>query len=762
MVKPIAKAEINTLTRGILSEASPLNFPAEASRDEENFELNRDGTRSRRLGIDFEPDYQLRSTGYNENALKTVAVSTFRWLNAGNNTLNEFSVIQFGNHIDIYDITKTSISRDGYKDSVTLTGVDASIRFSYASVDGKLVIAAGNDTVHIVSYNGTTFTYTTGRLQVRDLWGLPGNDGNDINTRPTVKTDAHIYNLQNQGWGIPRKDSAGTLSDPINVFFASFSKYPANSEVVYTGLEYQPVTSGTAFERIYPNMYDDRLGLDSRAAKGYYIIDVLKRGTSRITAFNANKSKFSLSQTLTSLPADTTSGGCSVLADFAGRVFYAGFEGAVTDGDANSPNLSSYILFSQVVKSTDDIFKCYQQGDPTSREASDILDTDGGFIRISGVKKIYNLVVQSNNLFVIADNGIWVVYGGSDFGFTATNYVVNKISSYGCTNSKSVVIVNDQIFFWGTEGIFMIAKNQYGDWVVTNLSEPTIQRIYDAIEDLDKRSAFGIYDAIDKQIRWIYNIDTDRTNANIVRELVINTSVNAFTKTRIYSLESASPEVIGFITTTSFTTGTSNTNVVIAGDLIQVDGEDVVVGQTMRESGSQSIKYLTLYSSVGGNIGYTFSQYQDLTFKDWYSVNSVGADAKGYILFGQVTAGDSSIAKQSPYLVMHFRRTEEDVELEDGSLIPSKQSSCFVRSQWDWANSINSGKWSPLFQTYRYRRPYFITSSEDAYDSGYETIVSKSKLRGRGRAISLYLETEPEKDCQILGWSLSLTGNNLA
>lgn len=762
MVKPVQKAEINSFIRGFISEASPLNFPADASRDEENFELNRDGSRDRRLGLDFEDNYLLRSTGYNSAAIESVATSSYKWFNAGNDSNNEFAVLQFGTTVTIYDTTKASISRDGLIGSVTLVGPADSVRFSYASVDGTLVIAAGTEEIHVIKYNGVNLTYTRERLLVRDLWGLPGSEGNDITKRPTVRTDAIIYNLQNQGWGTPRRAiNINVLRDPIDLFYAHYSKYPANSEIVYSGLQF--LGGSDPMELLFPKRYDDALGSNIPAAKGYFIIDALKRGTSRIDAFNNNKTIFSdLTQTISSLPADTTTEGASIIADYAGRIFYAGFGGDVVDGDSKSPILSSYILFSQVIKSQDGFTKCYQEGDPTSRETSDIVDTDGGFLRVSGAKKIYGLVPLSNRLFVIADNGVWSVVGGSDFGFTATNYSVTKLSAYGCNNSQSIVIVNDSIFFWGSEGIFNVSKNQYGDWIVQNISEATVQTFYDSLEDSEKRNAIGIYDISDKKIRWMFNQDSNRANSNTVRELIFDNTVRAFSKVRIYALASNSPEVVGYISTASFLSGEVPTNVVVGGINVESVGEQVVMSEVTRTSGIQAIKYVTLYSTVSGNVGYTFSQYKDTTFRDWKSADGVGVDAKGFILTGQVTANDSAIAKQTPYLVFHFRRTEDGVVSVGGELIPARQSSCLIRSQWDWANSIVSGKWSPLFQAYRYRRPLYITSLQDEFDNGHETIVTKNKLRGRGRAMSLYLETESDKDCRILGWNLSITGNSLA
>ena len=48
---------------------------------------------------------------------------------------------------------------------------------------------------------------------------------------------------------------------------------------------------------------------------------------------------------------------------------------------------------------------------------------------------------------------------------------------------------------------------------------------------------------------------------------------------------------------------------------------------------------------------------------------------------------------------------------------------------------------------------------DDDYETGFEVVTSKNKLRGRGKAFALHMETEAGKDCRILGWSISLNGN---
>lgn len=159
-------------------------------------------------------------------------------------------------------------------------------------------------------------------------------------------------------------------------------------------------------------------------------------------------------------------------------------------------------------------------------------------------------------------------------------------------------------------------------------------------------------------------------------------------------------------------------------------------------------------------LAYSFAELTNTKFIDWEETESP-SDAAGFILTGYTTANDASVEKQSPYITTYLTRTEENVEEIDGELVPMKQSGCKLQSQWSWANSVASKKWSPEFEVYRYKRPRFIEDAEDDFDTGFKIVTSKSKLRGRGKALSLLFKTVPEKDCHLLGWSLQLTGNNL-
>lgn len=758
-MKKTVRAEVNSFVKGLITEASPLNYPQNASLSETNFELNRDGSRDRRLGLDYEPNYSKIATGLSSVEVSEFKINSFNWIGVQGSSEQDFLVVQLEQTLQFFNLNVTPLSADGYVGSVVLEDFPADTRYTFSSVEGILVVVAGGSEIAIVSYDGSTFSVTYDTLKVRDVWGIQPVEVPEYETDPAFRGgfDAfHSYNLQNQSWGIPRKQEAGVLVDPAPTYFVDLGVYPSNSETVWTGLQFQPVTAGVTFERLYTNLFTETKGADVKAAKGYFIIDFLKRGPSRKAALEENHTKYpEMAIATINPPADTSSGGAKVIADFAGRVWYAGFDGEVTGGDSRSPNISNFVLFSQLIKNKKDITRCYQEGDPSSREGTDVVDTDGGFIRISGAKGIKAMVDLSSSLMVIAENGVWSISGGSDYGFTATNYKVDKISSFGGLSDSSVVVEGGRAFFWAADGIYVIAKNQLGVFVVQSITESTIQTLYEQIPTPSKRDCVGVYDADAKKIRWLYNEGIKFSDTSTPKELILDTVLNAFYTSDIQTLSGNNVEVFTAFSATPFKRGVQDSIVYSDTEEVYSDSDQVMVGEAIRTTGLQSIRYLTLEVD-GSNVLLTFSYYHNTEFVDWKSVDGVGADAKGTLLTGQEIAGDSAVAKQMPYLTIHFRRTENGV---DSNLVPINQSGCLSRVQWSFSNTINSKKWSELRQVYRYRRARLVESSSDDFDNGFELVTTRNRVRGIGPAFAVYFETEPGKDCRIVGWSISLTGN---
>jgi hypothetical protein len=733
MAKQGQRAEVNTFIQGLITEASPLNFPPNASKEEENFELFKDGTRRRRKGMDLESNYLFRPSTVSLLSNPNHSCSYHEWESVSGDPNLNFVVISFGNTFYVYNPDFDDLSNNGYVGAVYPTAYESGPvnNWNCASVDGKLVAVGGQRRAYVISYDKDTnaLSFVSDTLKVRDFWGIETPDPNletDVKYQPTDDYIEHRYNLANQSWGVPRKDKVGAIADPVEVFHTEYSKYPSNSEVVWTGLQYQPVVAGAdPYERIFPNLYKEVFAQGVPASKGYFVIDLLRRGESREQAFIDNyvNTGLVLATHEITAPDDITTKGSTCVAEYAGRVFYAGFNGELQNGDSRSPNLSNYVVFSQVVKNTDDIFNCYQVGDPTSRDGSDIVDTDGGFLRISGASNLVSLKYIGNSLIVLAENGIWAISGGSDYGFTATNYKVTQISSFGCSSPNSVVIQGDAVLYWGDGGIYSIGLDKVGVLSVTNLTQTTIQQLYDKIPKSSRDFAFGIYDEATKKARWIFKEGTAFTTSSVTKELVLDFNLGNFTLNRIAQI--MDNEVIR-----PFLAGTN-------------------------------IKYVTIGKQVPLNDNqrdFTFSDYNNLEFTDWERVDGTGKDAKAFMLTGSQIAGDSAIHKQIPYAVIHFERTETST---DEDAIPNNQSSCLVQFYWDWAYSGLSNKVTSLQQAYKYRKALIVAPFEQ-YDNGFEVITSRLKIRGRGRSFAMYIETEPKKDCHILGWNLTLNGDPVA
>jgi hypothetical protein len=761
MTKKAVKAEVNTFVKGLITEASPLNFPENASIAEENYELLRTGVRQRRLGMDFETDFIGRQALFSFEELKTAKIKTYVWEDAAGIPDKDILVVQFNNRLHFFNLNVTSISSAGFIQTVTFPVDELGSKVvSLTSVDGRLIVASGGYELISIEYDvATNQVLAAGyRLRVRDLWGVEFDDAdNTPNYRPPQNAPiSHIYNLYNQSWGIPRRfegASVGQFSDPVSYFSSQKGVLPSNEESVWTAMSVK--ANAEPYEYLRPNAWDELRGITSEPAKGYFIIDLFRRGTSRTLAVEGNYALYPQMYLSTfATNADSTVGGPTVVHEFAGRVFYGGFGGEVVDGDSKSPILSSYVAFSRLVDSPNDLGECYQQGDPTSRESSDVIDTDGGLIRISGMNTLLAMQSIGSTLILIATNGIWALSGGSDYGFSATNYKVSKLSTFGCVSTESVVKVGNTILYWGQNGIFRVGLNQTGELEVVSTTDSTIQTFYSNLSSNEKANSLGIYDDVSKTVRWMYYETQQIGLTSGTKELILDTRIPAYYVYRVKNLNTTflkSP-----FNVPNFRTTTENTSVLSNTDLVLVNTDEVVVSSSQRIPTFSSVRYLAITQQSASDTFFTFAAYTNGDFVDWFKENNIGIDAKAFLIAGVLTAGDSSVKKQVPYVTVHMYRTENGV---DSEFVPINQSGCFMRCQWDWSNSPNSNKWSPLQQVYRYRRGYTVTDVASDYDTGFELITTKNKVRGMGKSFSLYFETELGKDCRIVGWNINVNGN---
>jgi hypothetical protein len=143
----------NSFVAGIITEASGINYPENASVDEANFELYRNGSRQRRLGFDLEASY----INTNVSAGATVgyqqaASNTYFWDNTGPGNAFDLLCVQYGSRLYFYDTTGSSFGAavdfggQAYYDLTPhttgqYTGTDFQLhQCDFATIKGALVV----------------------------------------------------------------------------------------------------------------------------------------------------------------------------------------------------------------------------------------------------------------------------------------------------------------------------------------------------------------------------------------------------------------------------------------------------------------------------------------------------------------------------------------------------------------------------------------------------------------------------------------------
>jgi hypothetical protein len=737
-----------SFTKGLITEASPLTFPENASIDERNFVLNRNGSRSRRLGLDYEGGYTLTSTGFSSAAIQTGKQSFHKWDMPGGDTTVAIGVVRILDKLWFIDLLTNAPSSNLLNggSSITLSGLSNG-EIETATINNKLIIVSEDLTYPVLlAYNSTTDTVSQSNItvEVRDIWGV--DDGLLVNQRPSTLSNTHKYNLRNQGWSPTIQTSTG--ADAIDRTFTQLTVYPSNSDTWVTGKITNP--SSGDFEKFDGDTLEKNSTSNYQVAKGSYVLDAFNRGSER--AANSG---------LTGLPLDKEKGAFSTVASYAGRIFYSGVNSNITSADSRSPNYSGYVFFTTVVTADDKLGVCYQEADPTDANINDLVTTDGGTIQIPEATQIVKIVSSQASLLVFADNGVWEVYGDTG-GFIATSFQTSKISTNGVKNAKSIVNVNGNFVYWSKAGIYLLTPDAAsGRFTAKSISLTTIQSLFLDIPTVGKNYCKGFYDEKENRVRWLYNDTDNYTTSNYInkynKELVLDLTLEAFYLNEFASLASNSPYIADYIEIPGYSVSATDSNVLKGTDeVIITAGDKVIITQDVVASRSTQFSFLTMTGT-----SFTVSKFINKSFTEWELAGSgTGVSYSSYLVTGYELFGDIMRNKQIPYVFFYFNRTEDGFT-DDGTMLQiDNPSSCLVQAQWNWANSANSGKWGNQFQAYRLLRNYIPSGPADTFDYGDAVIVTKNKLRGSGKTISLKIQSEVGKDMQILGWGVTATATS--
>lgn len=703
--------QYNTFVKGIVTEAGPLTFPEDASIDEENCVLNRDGSRQRRLGMDVEQDFALHPVTLEADD----ATATIRWYNAANDPDNQFVVVQTGTWLHIFDASAPSISNAPLSSIDMTSTLTGKVALQGDSIEGFLVLASGTGAMFYLSYNPGTgvFATTALTLRIRDFLGV--DDGLAVDNNPGSLSDEHEYNLLNQGWTSAR----------ITTWQSSESNYPANNQQWFLGKD----TEG-AFD---PDTLAEVDFGTTPAPKGRFIIDAFTRSASRQTASG-----------VAGLPTDTETGRPSTVCSAFQRVFYAGVPSSVTVPDTNRPNMTGWIFYSRVVRSAKDLSQAYSDADPTSEVDSDLVETDGGYLIIPNSGRIYRIVPMGNAVVVFAEKGVWSITGG-ERGFTAVEHQVMKVTDFGVQSASTIVPTEESTVYWNRGGIYALQPDSVSGFLsASNISESTIQTLYNTIGMAAKRTAQGSFDPINRRISWLYNdeedYDPNTYGRRYNKELVMDLVLGAFYKNSISIHEDPSPYVAGYVETPEF--------------LLRQEG--------IRTRGESVTKYLVVQFLDPDNdlAAISFGYYRDPSFRDWKSIDGTGVSFQSWLLTGDEIMGDTARQKRVPYLFVHMKQTERNA-IEDpntGQAVADNPSGLLVQARWDWSDHPDSGKWQEAFQAYKLLRPILLEIGQPI-NYGQEVVTTKSRLTGSGKGLRLYMTSDGDKDFYLYGWAARYAGN---
>lgn len=778
--------------RGLNTEAPMINFPDGYTIEEQNYELTIKGERRRRLGIGLETGGStLDISDYSQGD----AVRVFDWENvAGIPTIN-FEVMQVGYIVYIFDdanptsTTRLSTYIDIRSHRVP-NATDAQISqhpLESAFGRGHLFLFGKYTAPIYIEYDPetTTFIVTQIQLRERDFQGI--DDGYSFVSKPTVNLDSHRYNLRNRGW----------TDALIDAYYLDQANYPSKAMIPWLGLK-RALTAGNSYDDDGIRAFDPaKLAAeyfqDASAPQGHQIINPFdtttyddnanhlvittwtitpptQNGVETVTIttdgnhglavtdmaqidglsgsfitwedpfgssilvewFNIDgqyeviavpaANQFEIQITFPNYPfvdwynqytslgtfvggqLPTPSGDVvdfrpKAGAFFAGRAWYAGID---------TSRLTGRIYFSQVIESEAQYGKCYQIADPTDERISDLVASDGGVIVIPEAANVIKLLPFNSSLLVFASNGVWEI-GPGDLGyFAATSYSVRKITDSGAVSPGSVVLLENLPVYWGVTDIYGISPDERTGYLqVRNISERLINKFYNDIPLANRRQCVGVYDDLSKRVIWLYASNATINSQTYDSALVFDSRLSAFVPFRF------AYETTGFLTSV----------------FVLKEAEEV-----------SKVKYVAVVNDelyIGEANNYT--DYKDFGL----------SEPECYMITGYDSLNDPSSQKQAPLVWVFSRKTETGYDVSLNAIRPS---STLMQARWEWADNASAGKWGTEQEVYRHQRPYVPVDTDDGFDDGTPVVVTRNKLRGKGRVLQLKFTAGQGKDSHLMGW----------
>lgn len=778
----------NNFTKGLITEATGLNFPEEAATDANNVVFSRIGLVSRRLGFDLET-----SASYRTITRTNLAISKYLWKNVTGDGSTSFVVTQFGSTLYFWDAsdpdTAFPLSDSQIVDTIDLndhlpagsSNTISDAECQYASGYGYLFVTHPYLDPFYVSYDSGTFTDTSIDIKIRDFSGV--DDSLAEGERPTALTTAHIYNLRNQGW--TGGNSSFALSSTSSVAIGTGSKTwtVSASYSATTGFQvgdYVKVANTsvnfvkgfiTAYSGTTLTVYVDHIGGSGTVATWsvypepstiywwYYGSGLSGFGAGYATGFNNYPSnrdvwwlykdedgEFDPQTTLPKIDAPVRAApkGHFILSAFDEDRSAVSFMSGISAVTTNDIRPSACTFMSGRVFYTGLHYKGYEN----KVYFSQIIENND--VNFFGKCHQVNDPTSENFFDLLPSDGGVITVQEADLiykivPFQESLLVFARNGVYAITGSQGLgfsaidysIIKLDHIPSISHTSFVDVAGtpmwwNTEGIYTVSLGDSKRQGQSGPVIQSLTIGSIQSFFDSIPgvskKFARGAYN-----RSSFIVQWLYRSTAATSTTETYEYDSVLCLNTVTGAFYTYTIS---ADTDLPAIHDIVVVENpggittSDIVIDPTF--------KYLTSYTSGGNRV--TWSEELDDDHLDWTTTNSPGTSYDSYFISGYHLGG-KSINKFAPLYLNIYSKSDVD-------------SAYKFRSLWDHATSASTGRWTTVQIT-------DIDSDENltVNETGYSTVPRRLKIRGHGRACQFMFMNYGDEPFYIIGWSALETGN---
>lgn len=771
----------NNFTKGLITEFTGLNFPANAATDTNNCVYTLVGDVTRRPGINYEANY-----GTNFTAPIGKAISAYKWNNVGGDGLTQIVVEQVGPSLYFYKSSASTVASPVSQNligSLAFSGFiavggsfDLTLECQYADGNGYLFVYHPSCDPIYCTYNAGTITAAPIPIQIRDFTGV-AEVGVPVNNRPASLSQEHLYNLTNQGWsaGNPYQAVASVYSN-LNLAVGVSGTY-----TVAAGLgaaNGDTVTLTWIGSLTYSN--------------GFVSSGTILEGTGTVTGYSGT--------TLTVLPTSIVAG---INGNFAGGTWLIipTNHGYIDTWHSDLGNYPSNADVWWYFKDSTNLFN------PTTTITNVTLATGNapqGHVILNAFNQQRTATTGITGITDIKTTvrpraGCWfqgrVWYTGVDAQQPATGDAGYYTWTENIYFSKIVQTVNDFGLCYQTndptsENLFDLLPTDGG--IINIPGSGSIYKLFPLQNALLVFAANGVWYITGSSGIGFSANDYTIVKLSSVRSISSTSFVDVnglpifWNEEGIYQVESAkqgtsllnSPLHVNPLDVSPLTVGTilSFYNEIPTVSKRYVHGAydpiNYVVQWVYRSTEETSVNNRYLYDSVlnfntankafypysvdnstfsaingiiyidypGGtntpesNIKFiasgtdsltTFAEEYDTTYVDWAARTPVSFTS--YFVTGYKLQGQGQRRFQVPYLYVYSRETNGTVAYT-------------IQSIWDFATSANSGRWSTKQVT-------------NISDINYGMLVRRHRLRGRGLVFQIKVTSVPGQPFDIMGWS---------